>query len=245
MTLVQRYRTARRDPTLAVLEGFHALKHALRFGADLVHAATSDRERALALADSLAPDVHSRLDDVLEDVAPEVLAELSPARLGEPIIALARRPRRSLRTLLDDAAPAPLVLLDHPRHLGNIGACVRVGAAAGAAGLVAIGEHDPWHPHAIRGGAGLQLRLPTFRADALPETDRPIVAIAPGGATLRPGIIPPRAVLAFGSERRGLGEAVLDRADLRLGIPMEPGVSSLSLATAVAVALYAWRGVVG
>ena len=31
--LVRRYRAARRDPELAVLEGFHALKHALRFGA--------------------------------------------------------------------------------------------------------------------------------------------------------------------------------------------------------------------
>ena len=28
-----RFRTARRDPALTVVEGFHALKHALRFGA--------------------------------------------------------------------------------------------------------------------------------------------------------------------------------------------------------------------
>src|ERR1700759_5046461 len=29
------FRPARRDPALAVLEGFHALKHALRFGAEV------------------------------------------------------------------------------------------------------------------------------------------------------------------------------------------------------------------
>ena len=51
--------------------------------------------------------------------------------------------------------------------------------------------------------------------------------------------LPDDAVLAFGSERHGLGAALLARADARVGIPMRPGVSSLNLATAVAVALYA------
>ena len=40
--VVQRYRAARRDPGLALLEGFHALKHALRFGADVVEAVAVD-----------------------------------------------------------------------------------------------------------------------------------------------------------------------------------------------------------
>src|SRR5690349_3034029 len=33
--LRERFLAARRDPSLAVLEGFHAVKHALRFGADV------------------------------------------------------------------------------------------------------------------------------------------------------------------------------------------------------------------
>jgi RNA methyltransferase, TrmH family len=45
-------------------------------------------------------------------------------------------------------------------------------------------------------------------------------------------------VLVFGSERAGISEALSRRADLRLAIPMQPGVSSLNLATAVAVMLY-------
>ena len=40
--LVQRFRAARRDRELAVLEGFHALKHALRFGAEIVEAVAVD-----------------------------------------------------------------------------------------------------------------------------------------------------------------------------------------------------------
>jgi TrmH family RNA methyltransferase len=134
-----------------------------------------------------------------------------------------------------------VVLLDNPSHLGNIGAVVRVAAAAGAGAVLTMGRQDPWHPAALRGSAGLHFALPVARLEALPTTDRPLVAIHPEGDELQPGAIPDDAVLAFGTERWGLGRALLDRADRRLAIPMQPGVSSLNLATAVAVVLYAWR----
>ena len=35
-TTEERFHRARKDPELAVLEGFHALKHALRFGAEVL-----------------------------------------------------------------------------------------------------------------------------------------------------------------------------------------------------------------
>ena len=58
---------------------------------------------------------------------------------------------------------------------------------------------------------------------------------------LHPRELPPRAILAFGTERYGLSDELLDRADLRLAIPMRPGVSSLNLATAVAAVLFSQR----
>ena len=77
--------------------------------------------------------------------------------------------------------------------------------------------------------------------EVLPESDRPLIAIDPGGEDLRPAELPPRAILAFGSERYGLSGDLLDRADAHLGIPMRKGVSSLNLATAVAAVLFAQR----
>jgi TrmH family RNA methyltransferase len=117
-----------------------------------------------------------------------------------------------------------------------------VAAAAGAAGLVAVAGRDPWDPAAVRGAAGLQYALPVARIDALPETERPLVAVDPGGDPLDARTLPPRALLAFGSERHGLADQVLARAPTRVSIPMRAGVSSLNLAVAVAVVLYAWRG---
>jgi RNA methyltransferase, TrmH family len=239
--LIRRYRTARRDPHLAVLEGFHALKHALRFGAEVLEAVAVDLAQLRELAAELAPDLGDSLAGCTSSVSAELIAELVPQAPRTGVVAIARRPEIDLTGVLAGQAPAPLVLLEDPRTMGNMGACVRVAAAADAAGVLATGPNDPWHPDALRGAAGLHFALPVVGVGELPTSDRPLVAIDPGGEDLRPAELPPRAILAFGTERYGLSAGLLDRADARLGIPMRPGVSSLNLATAVAAVLFAQR----
>jgi TrmH family RNA methyltransferase len=136
------------------------------------------------------------------------------------------------------------VLLEDPRDLGNLGACVRVAAAADVAGVLSTGSHDPWHPDALRGAAGLHFAIPVARLGDLGELDaseRPLLAVDPEGEPLNPAELDPRAVLAFGTERHGLSRELIGRADARVSIPMQPGVSSLNLATSVAAVLFAWR----
>ncbi len=239
--LVARYRAARRDPGLAVLEGFHALKHALRFGAEVDEILAADAAELEELARELAPDLEGTFARRATPVAPEVLAELVPQAPRTGVVAIARRPEVDVEALLAGQLAEPIVLLEDPRTMGNMGACVRVAAAASAAALVTTGENDPWHPDALRGAAGLHFALPVAGVLRLPATDRPLVAIDPDGDDLRPADLPDGAILAFGTERHGLTEELLDRADARLGIPMRAGVSSLNLATAVAAVLFAQR----
>ena len=68
-----------------------------------------------------------------------------------------------------------------------------------------------------------------------------MVAVDLGGESLSDFQLPDRALLAFGTERQGLTQELLDVADHRVSIPMENGVSSLNLATSVAVVLYHWK----
>ena len=236
--LVRRYRAARKDRELAVLEGFHALKHALRFGAEVEEALTADMGELERLAADLAPDLAEALPGRVTPVDAETIAQLVPQAPRTGVVAIARRPRVDVAALLAADGPAPLVLLEEPRTMGNMGACVRVAAAADAAGVLTTGSNDPWHPDALRGAAGLHYALPVAAIEALPDSDRPLVAIDPGGEDLRPGAVPAGAILAFGTERYGLSEALLERADARLGIPMREGVSSLNLATTVAAVLF-------
>jgi RNA methyltransferase, TrmH family len=236
-----RFRTARRDPELTVVEGFHALKHALRFGAELVEAVAVDPGSLDAMAADLAPDLAGQLSGRVERVDKETLAELVPLVPHTGAVAIARRPQVDLEAALADPAPAPAILLEQPRNMGNIGACIRVSAAGGAAAVITTGENDPWHPDAIRGAAGLQFALPVAGVEALPQGDRPLLAIDPEGEELAPGAIPPRAILAFGTERHGLSTEVFERAEARIAIPMREGVSSLNLATSVAIVLFFMR----
>jgi RNA methyltransferase, TrmH family len=253
--LIRRYRSARRDRSLAVLEGFHALKHALRFGAEVEEAVAADPDLLRQLSEELAPDLVEPLAARISPVATDVLAELAPQAPRTGVVAIARRPDVDLAAALADPRPAPLVLLEDPRTMGNMGACVRVAAAAEAAGVLITGTNDPWHPDALRGAAGLHFALPVasmagssriaresrHALDDLADGDRPLVAIDPEGEDLSPANLPPRAILAFGTERYGLSEELLARADTRRGIPMRAGVSSLNLATSVAAVLFAQR----
>jgi RNA methyltransferase, TrmH family len=239
--LTEGFARARSDPAVVVLEGFHALKHALRFGAGIEAACTPDRAALLRLARDLAPDVCERLGNLVQEIAPATFARLAPVPPATGVLAIAQRPRIDPATVLENGDAAPIVLLENPSHPGNLGAVVRVAAAAGAAAVLTTGARDPWQPAALRGSAGLHFALPVAGADPLPPTERPLLAIDPDGEPLTAGLTMDRAILAFGSERRGLGPAMLARAERRIAIPMRQGVSSLNLACAVAVVLYAWR----
>jgi TrmH family RNA methyltransferase len=233
--VAEAFAAARTDERLVLIEGFHAVKHALRFGAELVAAATDDAAALGRLAERLAPDVGAALAAVAEERPLRALVA-RPPHTG--VAAVARRPEVDVRAMLAAAPGPPVVLLEDPRHLGNVGAVVRVAAAAGAAGVLTTGPRDPWDPAALRGSAGLHFALPVGRLPALPE-DRPLVAVVPGAEPPRTPLAPD-ALLAFGTERAGLSPALTAHADDLIGIPMRPGVSSLNLATAVAVVLYAF-----
>ncbi len=115
--------------------------------------------------------------------------------------------------------------------MGNLGACVRVAAAA----VRPACSPRPARSVAsrrVRGGAGLQFALAVGRAAAAPSfvavhdladaihgAGRPLLALDPEGDTFDPRGMDPRAVLAFGTERDGLTDELLTCADARCAYP--------------------------
>ncbi|GEC08143.1 rRNA methyltransferase [Streptomyces spinoverrucosus] len=233
--------------TCVLLDGFHALKHALRFGAEVPLAVTADREAALALADELAADVRQTLAALLTEVPESTYASLVPRPHPTAVAALAVRPSRAanLRALARTPRSAPVVVLDQPRNLGNAGAVIRLAAGFGATGVVTTGTLDPWHPTVVRGGAGLHFATAVERLDVGELPPGPLFALDPEGEDIRGLKLPDDALLAFGSERSGLSAAVRARADHLVALPMRPQVSSYNLATSVAMTLYHWSATGG
>ncbi|MET7938705.1 TrmH family RNA methyltransferase [Streptomyces sp. NPDC005302] len=230
-----------------LLDGFHALKHAVRFGADIPVAVTTDRRATLELATELAPDVRATLDGLLAEVPEATFTNLVARPHPTSVAALAVRPSRAanLETLARTPRTAPVVVLDDPRNLGNAGAVIRLAAGFGATGVVTTGTLDPWHPTVVRGGAGLHFATAVERVtvDELPPG--PVFALDPEGEDIRGSKIPDDAVLAFGSERSGLSAALRTRADHLVALPMRPQVSSYNLATSVAMTLFHWSATGG
>nr|WSY53274.1 TrmH family RNA methyltransferase [Streptomyces sp. NBC_00886] len=233
--------------TSVLLDGFHALKHALRFGAEVPVAVTTDRRATLALAAELAPDVRDTLDALLTEVPEDTYRSFAPRPHPTSVAALAVRTAReaNLQKLGHTPRSAPVVVLDNPRNLGNAGAVIRLAAGFGVTGVVTTGTLDPWHPTVVRGGAGLHFATAVERltVDELPPG--PVFALDPEGDDIRGLKLPDDAVLAFGSERSGLSAELRARTDHLVALPMRPQVSSYNLATSVAMTLYHWSALGG
>lgn len=229
-----------RDPTDVLLEGLHAVKHALRFGAVLRWAVTYDLPSLMTLAAELAPDLISDLAAVITIVERPIFDGLADRRPGSPLLAVAVRPAADLAAVLV-AGDLPVVAVHEPRHPGNVGAVVRVAAAAGARAVLVTGPMDVWSPAVVRAAAGLHWAVDVASVTWPLDTARPVIAFDPDGDAYDPSALPRGAVMLFGGERHGLPDEVLRDSAAVVRLPMRAGVSSLNLATSVAAALYTWR----
>lgn len=235
--LVEMFQKARKDENLAVLEGVHALKHALRFDAHIVRAVSGDTAGVFKLLDAVAPDVRGKFKKVLEEIPEEIYQQLAPHSPRTGVIAISERPLVDAENINNGGAR--VVFLDNPRDSENVGAVVRVAAAAKAGGVVITGDLDPWSPACIRGSAGLHFALPVMRTKHEPfDFGSPVVVFDPDGSENELDKLPSEGVFVFGSERYGVSKSIKEGADILVRIPMQKKVSSLNLATSVAVALY-------
>ncbi len=253
--LIDLFQHARSDKSLAVIEGAQALKHATRFGADVQEYITCDIELLQQLLAELAEDVRDIILSEVKQVSEEMFSKLSPQPPRTKVIALAKRRVWSEK---DIDSKKPIIFLEDPRDLENIGAVIRVSAAADAGAVIINGSADIWHPAVIRGAAGLHYAIPVFchldpprrkRSESELKTDlsaalrfaqddRQKISLDPTGEDIAGASIPKNAILIFGTERHGISKALLDSSDQIVRLPMKKGVSSLNLATSVAATLY-------
>ncbi|SDG12813.1 TrmH family RNA methyltransferase [Pseudonocardia oroxyli] len=130
----------------------------------------------------------------------------------------------------------------------NLGSLFRNAAALGVDGIL-LGPRcaDPLYRRSVRVSMGHVLRVPFAHLDEpwpdsldlLRESGLTVAALTPSGTPLPAGLAGSRVALLLGAEGPGLTDAALAAADVRVGIPMAPGVDSLNVATAAAVAFHA------
>lgn len=156
------------------------------------------------------------------------------------------------------AGSATIVVLENLLNHDNVGGVFRNACAFGSAGvLLSPACVDPLYRKAVRVSMGGALRVPFayFGADDWPgglarlkHAGFTIIALTPAagaidirefGTSRTP---PGRAAIMLGTEGEGLTGEALEAADLRVRIDMAPGVDSINVASACAIALHRLTG---
>lgn len=200
------------------------------FGRQLVEAQAASGVRCYALA-----------DDVFKSLA----AKDNP----QGLLAVIRRPSVTLSDLSPGTHPW-LVALVNPQDPGNIGTVVRTIDAVGASGLIVLdGGADPTHPNAVRASLGALFWMPVvsagfdeFAAWAGTNGYRLVGTSEAAHQDYREGPYPRPTILVMGSEREGLTPAQEAACSAMVRVPMSGRVTSLNLAVATGILLYAMRG---
>jgi len=165
--------------------------------------------------------------------------------------ALASVERRPPAPIDDLVGPGALIIVgeglnDHE----NLGALYRNAVAFGASGIALDPTSaDPFYRRSVRVSMGHVLDVPTARLGALPgglaelrALGVEVVALTPRADAVALHDVPPRSdrprAVLVGAEGPGLTAAAIEAADLAVRIPLAPGVDSLNVATAAAIALH-------
>ncbi len=139
------------------------------------------------------------------------------------------------------------VALVSPQDPGNIGTVLRTLDAVGASGLLLLeGGADPYHPGAVRASMGALFHLPVasssfveFAGWAERHQYAVVGTSARGSVDYRAANYSRPLILLLGSEQKGLSAEQLAACGQTVRLPMHGKVSSLNLAVAAGVLLYA------
>lgn len=201
-----------------------------------VRAVVGVAARLAALAPVLEP-----LDVPVYELDKWLLSDVVGFRVTRGVLASADRlPQLSAAELLTDARR--VAVLEGLNDFENLGALFRNAAAFGVdAVLLDRRCADPLYRRSVRVSMGHVLQVPfAVLEEPWSDTLREFTTLAltprPDSIPLREVPAPQRWAVLLGAEGPGLSEAALAAADLRVRIPMAPGVDSLNVATAAAVA---------
>ena len=163
------------------------------------------------------------------------------------VLAIARKPSRSLRTLAIGQS-VRLLVLDAIQNPGNVGVLVRTAAALGAHAVISLpGTVDVWNAKVVRSAVGTLFRFPVIEAsfeELASFLDTYAVSLwgaAADGTRLDAMKVPPRLALAVGNEGAGLSDPLRARCSAVVSLAMSPDVESLNVAVAAGIILHALR----
>jgi TrmH family RNA methyltransferase len=176
-------------------------------------------------------------------VPPTLMARMTGVDNAQPVLAIVKaREAESLTT------NGTWLALEEIRDPGNLGTILRTAEAAGAKGVVLVGETcDPFSRETSRAATGSLFAMPILRCsrevflDHLKNWPGDIIGTRMDASQsyTTPSRAP--AIILMGSESKGLSPELTQSCTKLVAIPMQETVESLNVAIASALMLYAQR----
>jgi TrmH family RNA methyltransferase len=253
------------NPLIKRMRALSDRKHRRREGAFVVHGiqpvwqaveAGADIEALIVAPDLLSGPAAVRMVAQQEDrglrvvrISSELFGRLAARDGPSGLAAIVRAELAGLADLkvLPDSVFVALHEVGNP---GNLGTIIRTADAAGAAGVVLIGQTtDPFDPAAVKASMGALFGVPVAHVPTAEEfftwtAGRAITvaaASARGTGTFWDGELALPLAILLGSEGRGLPDSMVSQGDLQLRIPMVGTAESLNLAVAAGILMYEAR----
>ncbi|WP_105404206.1 RNA methyltransferase [Neorhizobium sp. T7_12] len=229
-------------------EGLKLVIDALELGWEIRTLVYAKAAKGKALVEQVAAKTVAHGGLVLE-VSEKVLSSVT--RRDNPQMVVGIFEQRWKR--LDDLKPGrneTLVALDRVRDPGNLGTIIRTADAAGATGVILVGEcTDPFSLETVRATMGSVFAVPVVKCS--PEefliwqkrSGTQVVATHLAGAVDYRTVDYSKksVVLLMGNEQSGLPDNLARAADRTVRIPQQGRADSLNLAVASAVMLFEAR----
>jgi len=220
----------------ALLDGIHLVGACLAHGADVKQLLVSDSGAANP---DVTPLLLAAAGTERLQLSDGLFRELSGVGSPAGIAAVIGIPAAPEELLAGD-----VVLLDAVQDAGNVGAILRIAAAAGVRNvLLGGGCAGAWTPRVLRAGQGahfaLAIREQVDLVEALarcPATS--IATVAAGGTSLYEIDLGGPVSWLVGNEGAGLAPELVAAARVRATIPLAAGTESLNVAAATAVCLF-------
>ena len=227
---------------LFIAEGDLVVERAIRAGYRL-RSVLVDASRTQPLPDVVDPDIP------VFAAGPLVVQRITGMPMHRGLIASLHRGHEQVASDVIGGATR-LVVLEGVNNPTNLGVIVRSAIGLGADGLLLDPTCcDPLYRRASRVAMGEVFALPWARTPALPEGLAPLRAAGftlmaltpdPAAKSIDDLAFAPdqRVALILGAEGPGLTDATLLATDHRVRIPLQPGVDSLNVGAAAAIACY-------
>ncbi len=224
---------------LYIIEGENLIEEAIKNGAHV--------EEALVRAGDESKLPCGLEQDKIFTIERNLFKELSRTETSQGIMAAVSKPEFHREDFTKNCEGKNFVVLDRLQDPGNIGTIIRTADAAGYGLVVAMkGTADLFSPKVVRAAAGSLFRVPVLFLD---DEDSLIEFAKAAGKKLVATCLEDSRYyyeenlssdigLIIGNEGNGIRDSLMEKADIKIKIPMKGNIESLNASVAAAIIMY-------